>query len=116
MAKTLRHLFIDCKYVNWIWNDLQALLNENFKDEEKLFGLYEKIDDSSSDLTSHITIIFKQVIHVSRHTSSKPSLKQVIRKIAEIERIEYHIAKKNSKLDRHFRKWTKWNSIDFTFD
>ena len=95
---------------------MQALLNENFKDEEKLFGLYEKIDDSSSDLTSHITIIVKQVIHVSRHTSSKPSLKQVIRKIAEIERIEYRIAKKNSKLDRHFRKWAKWNSIDFTFD
>ena len=110
--ETLRHLFIDCKHVKVIWNDLQAIFNENFNDEEKLFGLYEKIDDSYSDLMSHITIIIKQVIHMSRMTSSKPTLKQLIRKISEVERIEYQIAIRNSKLDRHLKKWKKWTEMD----
>ena len=110
--ETLRHLFIDCKHVKVIWNDLQAIFNENFNDEEKLFGLYEKIDDSHSDLMSHITIIIKQVIHVSRMTSSKPTLNQFIRKISEVERIEYQIAIRNSKLDRHLKKWKKWTEMD----
>ena len=95
-----------------IWNDLQTLLNEQLNDEEKLFGLFEKIDDNSSDLISHITIIVKQVIHVSRMASSRPSLRQVIRKISEVERIEYQIAIRNSKLARHLTKWMKWSSIN----
>ena len=110
--ETLKHLFIDCKHVRVIWNDLQTLLNEQLNDEEKLFGLFEKIDDNSSDLISHITIIVKQVIHVSRMASSRPSLRQVIRKISEVERIEYQIAIRNSKLARHLTKWMKWSSIN----
>ena len=110
--ETLRHLFVECEFVKCIWNDLQRVFNETFRDEEKLFGLFEKIDDSSSDMISHITIILKQVIHMSRMTSTKPSFRQVLRKISEVERIEYQIAIRNSKLERHLKKWNKWHSIE----
>ena len=83
--ETLRHLFIDCRYVKLIWNDLQTLFNETLSDEQKLFGLFEKIDDNAFDLLSHITILTKQCIHVSRMVSSKPTYRQVMRKISEVE-------------------------------
>ena len=44
--------------------------------------------------------------------STKPSFKQVLRKISEVERIEYQIAIRNNKLERHLKKWNKWHSIE----
>ena len=110
--ETLGHLFVDCRYVKLIWNDLQTLFSEILTDEQKLFGLFEKIDNSSFDLLSHVTIITKQCIHVSRMASSKPSYRQVMRKISEVENIEYQIAVRNAKLDVHLRKWSKWHNSD----
>ena len=94
-----------------IWNDLQALLNEKLTDEQKLFGLYEKIDDTAYDLLSHITIITKQCVHASRMISSKPSYRQVLNKISEVENIEYQIAVRNAKLNLHLRKWEKMGEM-----
>ena len=102
-TETLRHLFIDCSIVKMIWNDLQALLNEKLTGEQKLFGLFEKIDDTAFDLLNHITIITKQCVHVSRMVSTKPTCRQVIKKISEVENIEYQIAVRNAKLNLHLR-------------
>ena len=110
--ETLKHLFIDCKFVKPLWNSLQSLLNYTFTDEEKLFGLYEKIDDDNFDLISHITIITKQCIHLCRYANSKPTFEQINAKIVEIENIEYRIALKNKKLERHLIKWKLFSSYN----
>ena len=108
--ETLKHLFIDCTFVKPLWNSLQSLLNYTFTDEEKLFGLYGKIDDNNCDLISHITIITKQCIHLCRCANSKPTFEQINAKIVEIENIEYKIALKNKKLERHLTKWKLFSS------
>ena len=103
--ETLNHLFIECRYVTPIWNGLQTLCRVVFSDQEKLFGLYEKIDDKSYDFLSHITIIAKQCIHSSRLATSKPDFDQVKAKILDVEHTERQIALRNSRLDRHLNKW-----------
>ena len=57
--ESLRHLFVDCKFVQPIWNELHNLMNESLRDDEKIFGKYENIDDKPFDLLSHVTIIVK---------------------------------------------------------
>ena len=56
-------------------------MNEFFRDDEKLFGKYENIDDKTYDLISHVTIIVKQSIHTSRIECSLPSIHRVKSKI-----------------------------------
>ena len=109
--ETLRYLFIECKFVQHIWNDLQTLLNESFSDDEKLFGKYRNIDDKTHDLISHITIIVKQSIHTSRLECSSPSFQSVKAKIRSIESLERHIAVKNSKLEQHNNKWKNVSTL-----
>ena len=109
--ESLQHLFIDCKYVKPIWNDLQILMNVNFKDDEKIFGKYEQIDDKAYDLDSHVTIITKQSIHDSRMKHSLPSFNEVKNKIIGIENIERQIALRNFKLVQHYSKWAKLSSL-----
>ena len=103
--ESLRHLFIECEFVQPIWSDLHNLMNERFRDDEKLFGKYENINDKNYDLLSHLTIIVKQSIHASRIAYSLPSFDKVKSKIREVERIERQIALKNSKLELHLKKW-----------
>ena len=79
--ESLRHLFIECEFVQPIWSDLHNLMNESFRDDEKLFGKYENINDKNYDLLSHLTIIVKQSIHASRIAYSLPSFDKVNSKI-----------------------------------
>ena len=109
--ETLRHLFIDCRYVTPIWNGLQTLCNVAFSDEEKLFGLHEKIEDKAFDFLSHITIIAKQCIHSNRMATSKPDFDQVKAKILDVEYVERQIALRNYKLERHLNKWRKLDDM-----
>ena len=104
--ETLRHLFIECKYVKTIWNDLQNLCSVSFGDNDKLFGFYEKIDDKSYDVLSHITIIVKQCIHRSRLAPKIPTFQEVKAKIIETEQTERDIALRNAKLKKH-NKWAR---------
>ena len=75
--ETLKHLFVDCSFVKPLWNSLQCLLKCTFTDEKKLIGLYKKVDDTTCDLLSHITIITRQCIHLCRYANSKPSFDQI---------------------------------------
>ena len=109
--ETVRHLFIECKYVKIIWNGLQSLLNVSFSENEKLFGFYEKIDEKSFDALSHITIIVKQCIHRSRLVPKKPEFREVIAMIKDIELTERDIATRNAKLEKHQIKWLKVNEF-----
>ena len=86
-------------------------MNDSFRDDEKLFGKYKNIDDKNYDLLSHVTIIVKQSIHASRIAYSLPSFDKVKSKIREVERIERHIALRNSKLELHLKKWEGLSSF-----
>ena len=109
--ETLRHLFIECKYVKSIWNDLQSQLNVLLGDNEKLFGLYENMDDKSYDALSHITIIVKQCIHRSRLIPKRPEFREVKAMIRDIEHTERDIAMRAAKFEKHLSKWQRANSI-----
>ena len=109
--ETLKHLFLECKYVKTIWNDLQNLCNVSFSDNNKLFGFYDKLDDKSYDVLSHITIIVKQCIHASRLAPKKPDFQEVIARIKDTEQTERDIALRNAKLEKHLNKWTRLNFI-----
>ena len=86
-------------------------MNESLRDDEKIFGKYENIDDKHFDLLSHVTIIVKQTINASRMEYSIPSFERVITKIREVEAIERRIALKNSKYELHVKKWERLSSI-----
>ena len=109
--ETLKHLFIECKYVKTIWNDLQNECNVSLSDNEKLFGLYENIDDKSYDALSHITIMVKQCIHKSRLAQKIPVFREVKAMIRSIEETERDIAIRTAKLEKHLNKWQNVNSI-----
>ena len=105
--ETLKHLFLECKYVKTIWNDLQNLCNVSFSDNDKLFGFYQNVDDKSYDVLSHITIIVKQCIHRSRLAPKIPTFQEVKAKIIETEQTERDIALRNAKLEKHLNKWAR---------
>ena len=46
------------------------------------------------------------------YANSKPTFEQINAKILEIENIEYTIALKNKKLERHLTKWKLLSSYE----
>ena len=53
----------------------------------------------------YVCMIAKQYRHSCKCNKIKPHFQDLIRKIKEIENIEYHIAHKNNKIVQHQGKW-----------
>lgn len=113
------HLFFDCSKIRVLWEDLKEFLRSNVHTnitDGLKWGLKETIFSVVHSKPTHvinfIVTIAKRYIYVCRCFKCTPNINCLIREIDDIYNIEYNIAKRKSKVSRHFQKWADFKEID----
>ena len=112
-TETLEHLFIACPKVAPLWILLFQILKEshsldNIEAHEKIFGMFQQIDNTSYDIINHLIITVKYYVHICKYINTIPEKDRLIEKIRDTERLEKLIAMRKSKLERHQNKWNRF--------
>lgn len=105
-SETLTHLFLTCKYVNKLWNDIAQYMSRHglrqLSNNIKIFG------DRNSALITHIVTVVKYVIYDARSRGIHPHFNYCKMLLTRDFNTERHVASKNDKTE-HFRN--KWNEL-----
>ena len=112
-TETLEHLFIACPYVVPLWIFLCQILKEshsldNIEARDKIFGMFQQIDNTSYDIINHLIITVKYYVHICKYMTKIPEKKGLIEMIRDTERLEKLIAMRKGKLERHQNKWNRF--------
>ena len=110
VVETINHLFVDCPYVQPLWEYVKHMLNllgctKPLTDFSKIFGFHNTLNDDIGMMINHILILVKHFIHMSKYTKTIPSVLQLKRRISDTEYLERQIALKKQKLEKHENKW-----------
>ena len=103
--ETIKHL---CNYSRIIWDHVQEYTQNwsgiivQFSDTAIILGIPDSADLNIFNL---VNMAIKQYIYACRCKGILPSPLAAIENISIIEKVEYSIALKNDKTDRHNEKW-----------
>ena len=70
-----------------------------------LFGVFNDNEDFA--ILNHLILIAKYFIYQCKLNRTKPTLRVFIEKIKLVYHIEKPIAKRNDRLQKHYKKWEK---------
>lgn len=105
--ETLVHLFAECKCIQPLWNEIEEIFNTKFSIAERILG---KVNDSNFFISqNHLILIMKYYLHVSRIKQKNPSVFAFRKRITYNEKMEYEIALRSNKIEKHIKKWDKIN-------
>ena len=111
-TETLIHLFCECQCIQSLWAEVSDKMEKSIFEYQmpltnqiKIFGFYKHLSNPDYLVWSHISILLKYYIHMSRLDKKVPYIGVFKKRIKYVENLEYRIAKKNGKLIKHFRKW-----------
>ena len=111
--QTLNHLFLKCKFVCSLWNDIYSWLKSNnirqrsFTDEEICFGTL--ILDQFY-LINTVILHAKYFIFSCKYQNTIPKFKPFLLSIRHLERTERIIALNKDRLEFHETKWQAFKS------
>ena len=107
--ETINHMFLNCKIAENFWKDIEDWISAKLpinivlSSANKLFGFQEK-GVGFQFLNFLLSAPF--LIYRCKYSNTKPNMLQYFNSLSITKQTEYIIAKKkNSKLDKHFRKW-----------
>lgn len=109
--ESLPHLFCECDKIKCLWDDLVDFI-ENKTDEQftfsnfnKMFG-FDSMDTKHSNTINFLVLCLKFYIHRCKFQQIDPNFNAFLN-LAKLKfRVEYKIADKNGKLDKHFKKFS----------
>ena len=107
-AETIKHLLLQCNHSRIIWDHVQEFtqnrsgISVQFSDTEIILGISDSADLNIFNL---VNMAVKQYIYACRCKGILPFPLAAIEEISIIEKMEYSIALKNDKIDRHNEKW-----------
>ena len=108
--ETVSHLFFECKVSSQLWKEIQGefypyLILPNLDIKLILFGILH--DQDQQKVKNHIILSFKKFLYENRLCPDKINVHAFKSHLTRIIQIEYFIAKKNSTLEKHFKKWER---------
>ena len=109
--ETLSHLFLNCKHVKPLWNQISKQMQssvheyEQLNDVNKLLGFFNQLNDKKYLVWSLITILVKYYIHICRLNEKVPLPSVMLKRIDYVETLELKIAERNKRSIKHFKKW-----------
>ena len=107
--KQLIILFLNCKIVENFWKDIEDWISTKLRvnivlsSVNKLFGFQEK--GVGFQFLNSLLLSARFLIYRCKYSNAKPNMLQYFNSLSITKQTEYIVAKKNSKLDKHFRKW-----------
>jgi len=107
------HLFVSCGKVINFWDKVigkfAPLYAEQPNDLERLVGLYT--DNTSLPIRSFITMCVRRYIYHCNVHNTELSIFELIRRISNLQKVEYYIAERNYKPEALAWHLSKWNRI-----
>ena len=110
--ETLIHLFCDCKIVDAFWNDVFDWILARFRinvpsnNFHKLFGFHTQY--ANNPLVNHMLLVARFLIYRCKHSNTTPNMPQYFNAITSTKKSEHYIAKKDNKLEFHYKKWSSY--------
>ena len=106
--ETLAHLFVDCRKVQIIWNNviehfLQPFGVSHLTKKEIVLGFDTK--DHQNNVINHIILETKYYIYLSKLEKCMPNFCRLKNRMKITENIEQQIATKNDQIIKHTYKW-----------
>ena len=105
---------LTCPFSKIIWNYVFDTLAESsqcnvmLNDIEKMLGISDSI---LADFYNMICVTVKQYLYLCRCCNMAPREHVAVEKIKEAREIEFNIACKKGKLERHYKKWNLMDNI-----
>ena len=113
-VETYSHLFVTCKIVMKLWNNLKRWL-KHFSvidlEVEVSVILLNMYKDSFSDLVNMLLLITKYFIYAQRSQGKQPTFTGLITQIAKYKRIEYFASRIAGKTKIHEKKWLMYDMM-----
>ena len=103
--QTLSHLFLRCQVVKKFLSEICQWQNIPISSLSFEAITLNTITGNIREVQNTIILLAKQYIYKSRCKNEKPNFIQFKSEVIEIKTIEYEIAKKSDKLNKHERKW-----------
>ena len=109
--EALPHLFSSCAAIQPFWISVKAFLRKNalhpelVNEQSILLGVVETADDVT--LLNHLILLAKRYIYKCRFLDVIPSYHYFTAFVKRTYTIECLIAKKNNKMELHYKKWDK---------
>ncbi len=110
-SETIEHLLYDCQCCHLIWNRLINLIflhtgiQLDCTKINVLFGIPLEGNFPVKQAINTCLVIAKQYIYACRCLNKMPNFQELIERIKGYRLIEYKIALKHDKIDKHNRKW-----------
>ena len=107
-TETLDHLFIDCKELEDLWENVKTHLLSPYginslKNTDILLGINR--DEKINDVVNHILLETKYYIYTCSLKEEMPIYRRLKYRIKMTECIERNIALKKKSMDKHSYKW-----------
>ena len=109
--ESLEHLLFHCTITKnfWLafssWISEQNIYMETLTLINLLFGVFN--DNKYFAILNHFILIAKYFIYKCKWTKTKPTLRVFFEKIKLVYHMERKIAKRNDRLQKHYKKWEK---------
>ena len=104
--ETLDHLFYSCRFTETFWNDFHRCFKEPLSLvirlclNDILFGR-----ENSSDILNHLLLLAKRHIYAMKMRKNTPTFAVFLLRVKFNYHLEYEIAARKDKLERHCSKW-----------
>ena len=106
-TETVSHLFVDCKYVICLWNQvIDSFSNLTITRDAKSI-IFNNVTNNAKHLENFIVLLVKHYIYRVRCEDEKLNVIQLKRYINQIRELEFQIAFKNGKKNLHKQKWSQ---------
>ena len=107
-----KHFLTECEVTQNFWKEVEHLCTENGLAVENVLTKYNIVfgwANKPNHIINLIIVLGKQYLYSSRCMGKLPCIKQFKVKLKTMYDVEWYIAKKNNKLNKHYRKWTPLN-------
>ena len=105
--ETYLHLFIECKYVQNLWNSVTSYMNSEYGYAESVSNAQKMFCNLASDnhVVNFLALLTLKYIYRQRCIKRPLSYRQLLTEVYAIRNIEKCIATKNGKVRKHNEKW-----------
>lgn len=112
-AETVRHLFWDCEAVDYFWNGIKLILQDNCGFENIEITVTDIIlgNPSFDDLLNELILLGKRYIFRMKTENKEPSLSHFRKIICLHYKIDKYNAVKNQTQKVFERKWNKYRDL-----
>ena len=116
---SINHLLYECEYIRKVWNEWEKYINDNYGvgiEVDMTTVVTNRFISNSKNIINGLGLILKQLIYRCKCQKVKITFAMFLSEIQVIRNIELQNARKQGKVEMHYRKWEEKNDVSQNFE